>query len=361
VFDASISRDPEMRESRGSFDADQYLRYLRRRLRFILIVCAVAAVLALGISLVLPKQFTATASILIDPPAGNDPRSAISVSPVYLESLRGYELFASSDTLFQRALEKFHLREADSAQTIESLKRRILKVTKVRDTRILEIAVTLPDPKQAQAVAQFLADETISLNRNANVQNDADLLADGQKRVEDGRKLLDQAQLKWREFSAREPFESMRADLEALSSARERLGRDLMDSRAELAEFSAQTGDPRLPGIRARVGSLEKQDTDLARQIQAKATVLSEHEARAAELQEKLRAAQLSYDAAAARMREVEAAAGSRGERLRVMDPGVVPERPSSPNVALNVALALAVVLASCLIYLTLTFHQVES
>lgn len=360
MFDTSLTREPDMREFRGSFDADQYLRYLRRRSKFIAIVCVAAAVLALAISLVLPKQYTATASILIDPPAGNDPRSSISVSPVYLESLRGYELFASSDTLFLRALEKFHLRDAESPQPLESLKRRILKVTKVRDTRILEIAATLPDPRQAQAFAQYLSEETINLNRSANLQNDREMLGDGQTRVQDARQQLDQAEAKWREFSTGQPVEPMRAEVEALTSSRERLGRDLLDSRAELAEFSAQPGNSRLPGIRARVENLEKQDADLARQLHAKAAVLSEREARAAELQEKLRAAQLNYEAAAGRLREVEAAAGSRGERLRVMDPGVVPERASSPNAALNVALALAVALSACLVYLTLTFRHAE-
>ena len=66
-----------------SFNAEEYLGYLRRRLKFILLVCAGAGVLALGISLLLPKQYTATARIAIDPPAG-DPRASTSVSPIYL-------------------------------------------------------------------------------------------------------------------------------------------------------------------------------------------------------------------------------------------------------------------------------------
>ena len=48
-------------------------------------------------------QYTATARIVIDPPAGTDLRAAMAVSPIYLESLRTYEQFASSDSLFQKA------------------------------------------------------------------------------------------------------------------------------------------------------------------------------------------------------------------------------------------------------------------
>jgi len=38
-------------------------------------------------------------------------------------------------------------------RSVESLKAQVLKVSKIRDTRILEISVTLRDPKQAQAHA----------------------------------------------------------------------------------------------------------------------------------------------------------------------------------------------------------------
>ncbi len=67
-----------------------------------------AAAVAVVACLVLPKQYTATATLVIEPPGG-DPRSATAVSSIYLESLKSYETFASSDSLFAKACEKFHL------------------------------------------------------------------------------------------------------------------------------------------------------------------------------------------------------------------------------------------------------------
>jgi len=344
----------ELREYGESFDAYQYLGHLRKKARFTGIVCLAAGLLTLIVSLLLPKEYTATASVIIDPPAGNDPRASISVSPVYLESLRAYELFASSDTLFLRALEKYHLRDS---RPLETVKRKILKVTKVRDTKILEIAVTLPDPKQAQALAQFLAEETVNLNRSANLDTDNDLLSDAQARANAAQQKLEQAQAAWRDFSLRQPYESLRAEMEALTESRNRLQRDLLDSRAEVAELSARASDPRLASAKARVENLEKQHVELSRQLQTKGAQFSERSARADEFQQRLHAAQTSYDVTTQRLREFQAAAGLRGERLRVMDPGVVPERASFPNVGLNVMLAMAIALIACLAYLTLTFH----
>ena len=179
VVRSRIEPESEIREYAGStFNAQQYLEYLRRHLRFLLAVCAGAAALTLAVSWFLPKQYTATASITIDPPAGNDPRRSTVVSPTYFESLKAYELVAASDTVFLRGAEKFHLRDSRPA---EALKRRILKVTKVRDTKILEIAVTLPDPKVAQAFAQFLAEETVESTRSGNLAGDQDLLTEARK------------------------------------------------------------------------------------------------------------------------------------------------------------------------------------
>src|SRR5262249_26782298 len=147
---------------------------------------------------------------------------------------------------------------------LESMKRRILKVTKLRDTRVLEIAATLRDPKQAQALAQYVADETVNLNRGANSQNDSDLLADAQTRLSDSQRKLEQEQAAWHAFSIRQPYETARSELEALTESRDRAQRDLLDARADLAEATANTSDSRLSAAKARLGSLEKQDADLA-------------------------------------------------------------------------------------------------
>src|SRR6266581_999994 len=105
-----------------SFDAFRYISYMRSRWRWIAASCAVAMVLAFVFTLLQPRLYTATARVVIEPPAGSDLRSAMAVSPIYLESLKTYEQFAAGDSLFQKALEKFGLREGP----IESVKKRVL-------------------------------------------------------------------------------------------------------------------------------------------------------------------------------------------------------------------------------------------
>jgi uncharacterized protein involved in exopolysaccharide biosynthesis len=47
-----------------------------------------------------------------------------------------------------------------------------------------------------------------------------------------------------------------------------------------------------------------------------------------------------------------------RADRLRLVDPGIAPRHPDSPNAGLNVALAAGVALIASLAYLTLTFRS---
>lgn len=144
-----------------SFDLNEYIRYIRGRWLRCFLANAVAVLLTVAISFLMPKQYSSTARVLIEP-RWADGRATVSMSPAYLDSLRTYESFASSDTLFQQAVEKFGLRQGDPGEPLESLKRRVLRVTKPRSLRLLLITVTLPDPRKAAAVAAFLAAESVA-------------------------------------------------------------------------------------------------------------------------------------------------------------------------------------------------------
>jgi uncharacterized protein involved in exopolysaccharide biosynthesis len=68
------------------------------------------------------------------------------------------------------------------------------------------------------------------------------------------------------------------------------------------------------------------------------------------------RVAQERADAAARRLQEARAVIGYRGERLKIIDAGIVPERPSFPNISLNVAAAFVLAMTCSLAYLTVAF-----
>jgi capsular polysaccharide biosynthesis protein len=130
----------------------EFARYLWLSRAKVAITCVTALAIAGGVSLLLPARYTATASILIEPPGGNDPRAATAVSTVYLESLKTYERLASSDTLFERALNDLNIRQRYPGVSTESLKRRILEVSKPSSTKIIDISATVNNHIVAHAL-----------------------------------------------------------------------------------------------------------------------------------------------------------------------------------------------------------------
>jgi len=342
-----------------SFDAFEYIDYLRSRWRVVAVAGAAALLLSLSVSLLLPKRYTATASVIIEPPGDADVRSGTAVSAVYLESLKTYESFASSDSLFARAAEQYHLQDAAHSEAIERLKRRVLKVSKPRDTKILEVSVTLADPKAAQRVAQFLADETVAMNRRENQSSDNAFVEQAQQQLIEASKRLDNDQKTWADLAAKEPVGSLQSEIDSAVDFEAKLRQQLVDAQADAAEYrqsSGQFAHEQLQAAQSRAALLEKQIEDLAREVQQKSTILARRGAERDALQAELDVTRSMYESDTSRVRELRAAAGSHTEQLRVIDPGIVPQQPSSPNISLNVMAALIVALVTSLVYLSASF-----
>jgi uncharacterized protein involved in exopolysaccharide biosynthesis len=353
-----------------SFDIFRYTSYVRSRWRWIAISCVVAAALALAVSLSLERQYTAVTQIVIEPPAGSDLRAAMTVSPIYLESLKTYEHFAAGDQLFAKAASEFRLRAQFGARPIETIKKRVLRAGLVRNTRILEIAVTLPDAAKALAMARYLAQATVDLNRTMVVEGDRDLV-EGIDRLEgDARANLTAVDAAWARLLAEEPVEALQAALSHAGDLRSTVQQQMQSTEIEVADSierqkhltAAQRDDARQEAAdaSARLEEMRKQLQDIDRQNAEREKLLALRMAHRDKMEADRKDAQAALASLETRLREARGEAGYRGDRLAIIDPGVVPERPSSPNLPLNLAAALLLGLALPILYLTLAMSYQE-
>jgi uncharacterized protein involved in exopolysaccharide biosynthesis len=347
-------------------DVFRYMGYLRARWRWVALSAGAAVALAIVVSLLLPNQYTATSRLLIEPPAGTDLRSAMAVSPIYLESLKTYEQLASSDSLFQNAANKFGL----GGTPIESLKKRVLKVQIVRNTRIMEIAVTLTDPKKAQALAQFLAESTVALNQSSVASSDQDLLRVFAEQEREARTRLTEVEKEWARTLSSEPTAGLLAELEQAAESRGKLQEQTQSVELEIADVGermkqaapAEQAELRKEdaNARARLAEMRKQSQDAERRNAERERLLSERQAHRDKAEADRKTAQAALVAMEGRLRDARGESGYRGERLKIIDPGIVPQRPSSPNLPLNVAAALLAGLVLPILYLTLEMSYQE-
>src|ERR1017187_6965898 len=219
-----------------SFDVFRYTSYILSRGQWIATSCVVAVALALAVSLAIERQYTAITQIIIEPPAGSDLRAAMTVSPIYLESLKTYEHFAAGDRLFQQATGEFQLRAQFGARPIETIKNRILRVGIVRNTRILEIAVTLPDAAKALAMARYLAQATVDLNRTMVVEGDQDLVEGIARQERDARASLTAVDAAWAHLLAEEPVDALQGAMSQAGNLRSTVQQQMQSTELEIAD-----------------------------------------------------------------------------------------------------------------------------
>ena len=275
------------------FNAHRFLSHIRARWRLPVASITVAVAAALLISLLLPARYTAIVSVVIAPPAAGDPRMATAVSPIYLESLRTYEHFAASDQVFARAVERFKLRgNSWFSKSIESLKQSVLRVSLQRNTKVLEIAATLKDPRQAHELALFIAEQTIDLNRETNLVGSADLVAQARKDMAEATIQANAVEAEYQALQKRQPspdalkaelgeVAEMRVDAERLKLAAE-LSAGEQEDREKTAASSGRgatddsaDGKARLQMLKARAERLRRQVADLERQAGSKQAALA--------------------------------------------------------------------------------------
>jgi uncharacterized protein involved in exopolysaccharide biosynthesis len=352
------------------FDPIEYLSFVRARWKFVAGTVGAAVLLTAIACWALPNRFTATATLVIEPPSGSDPRTATAISPIYLESLKTYEQFAASDSLFAKAIQKFHLLPESAPSTVESLKSRVLRVEKPKDTKVLQISATLADPKLAQALVQFLAEETVSLSRSIANSAEGGARTELTAKLEQARAELERARKNQATVEATGSASALEEEIRSLGDRKARASAEVLAANATLAELAEKEKALRssgsadaLAGVRQEIASLQARmevfksgAAALEREASSKSATLASLSARVAQAGDEVRAAQIAFEALAQRATDLVAASGSRSEQLRIVDPGIVPQRPSFPKPSLYMAAALVISAALTLVFLTLQF-----
>lgn len=321
------------------FNVTSYAAYLLKRWRFIAVACASAGAIALIGSLLMPERFTASVNVVIEPA---DPRSANVISPMYLESLRMYETFASSDAAFEKALQRFHIQ---SSSSLESQKKKILEVSKLRDTRILRISATLPDAHQALEFAQYLADQTIQLNQSVTTEVRKNSLQAAEDESARAAKATQTVEIEWSAFKERGSIDALQDELVGLSDLKSHIRREAVTTAAEAPG-----------GASSKAALLSKQADKLDQEFDRKSAHLAAIIARRDALQEKMDTVRRIQEGTEIKLRELRAAAGLQGDYLRIIDNGVVPTKPSSPKTLLNVEAAVLLALVASVVFLSFAF-----
>ncbi len=154
------------------FELMLYLRAMLGRWRRMALVVAVASAVALAVSLLLPKTYEATVTLVIQPAiiqrAGSEARFSAFVNRTYLEYLRSYEHVLQSDGLLDRLIRQTKLDQPPYGYTVANFRGSALNVTLLENTKILKVRVRLSNPQKAHEVALSLARLAVQSNAAMN-------------------------------------------------------------------------------------------------------------------------------------------------------------------------------------------------
>ena len=201
----------------------------------------------------------------------------------------------------------------------------------------------------------------MKLSRGESAATDHEVTDEAARQSTDAQQRLERAQQAWIDTASREPNGALQPQIDAEVDLLEKVRQSLIEARGDIAEYQEKPDYAReLAGLRAKAGELEKKAAELEKSIEQKSALASQRAAKQQKLEAELKMAQTASESSAARLRDLRATAGTRGERLRVIDPGVVPQRPSSPNIALNVLVALLLTLIALVAYFTISFSYIR-
>jgi uncharacterized protein involved in exopolysaccharide biosynthesis len=254
-------------------------------------------------------------------------------------------------------LNKFNLRAEYPSAAPDSLRRRVLNVIKPRDTKILQISATLRDPVKAQGLAQYIAQRTVELNAALGRQSEQELADEARRQLQEATDRVREAEKATNEMLAREPYQAAQDEVDSLGELRTRVQKAILDSQVDAADYAAQSRPQDVASVRARIAILEKQAANIEAELAVKEKIAAERHARWDQLEASLNSARQQARAAENRMNELRFSSGASGERLRVIDPGIVPQRPSVPNIPLNVVVAVFVAAIGAWLYITVAFN----
>jgi succinoglycan biosynthesis transport protein ExoP len=161
-----------------------------------------------------------------------------------------------------------------------------------------------------------------------------------------------------------EPVDALQSDLALVAGLRSEVQQRIAGAELEVAESADRVS--RIPASmgpsasHARLQELRRQLTALDRQEAEDEKRLAQRLADRDKVASERKSAEAALAAMQQRLGEARGESGYRGERLRIIDPAIVPERPSSPNLPLNLAMAALLALVLPMLYFTLELNYRE-
>ncbi len=282
VEDRVAGMDPQV-TGRNEVDWIDFLLVLGRGKKAILRVTVAVAVLAVAVSFLLPKMYTATTTIL--PPEETQSSLTAMLGQFGALGLAGKDLgmknpsdlfvaMLQSRSIADRLVDDFDLRKVYGVKTYQDARKKLAARSQISagDEGLITVSVTDRDPKRAADLANAYVNDLHSLNEHLAVTEAAQRRLFYQQKLDAEREDLSRAELALQMVQEKsgliQPDAQGKAIIEAVANTRAQVA--IQEVRLQAMRTYATENNPdlkraeqELAGLRAQLASLERSTGEL--------------------------------------------------------------------------------------------------
>ena len=334
-----------------TFSFTDFIRILMKNRWFIIGVTLVVMIVTGVVSFLLPKTYKATTTLLItESKMGIDGVLSNYFNPRFYYTFEG--LVKNKDLALQ-AMKKFNLNKPPYDLKMETFLDQI-HVGLVRNTRLINLSVEFRDPELAARMANFIAENAVTMNNEINEQDRRKATEFMENQVQSIAKSMEQNEKALREYKQTARIKELETDVETLLYTKADLKLRRLDARVKKAELlSTHTeGGEETAAVKeldALISSLDKMLGEVEQELESKQKLLAERELRIESLLTLFDADQTSYRRINNRLGENPTRVSEKFQEIRIIDPAVPPYYAEWPRKKLLVIIAGALAfLVSC-------------
>src|SRR5215468_1662609 len=193
------------------------------------------ALVALFVSLILPKTYRATTYIMVsESKIGAGSRDSAALE---LAVLPTFVPFVDNDELIDETIKKFHLDASPHNLSVDRFRRRnYLDVRIPKSTRLLEISVEFPDARLAADLANALTQGAVEFNDRMNATDTSATQAFLKKQLDQAIEVLTRAAARRVKVGKEARIEDRERDLKSLLTEKDELAERVSNLRLNLAQ-----------------------------------------------------------------------------------------------------------------------------
>ncbi len=332
---------------------EQFLLILRARLWLLLSVAALVVATTLTVSLLLPKQYSATASVVVDA-KGVDMLSGMQMQAMLMPSYMATQVdIINSDRVAQRVIRLLKLdevpefREQWREQTqgrgtfdkwLSDMLVKRLEVKPSRESNVIHISFSWPDPRAAAQFANAFAQAYVDTNLELRVEPARQYASFFTERTQVIREQIEAAQKRLSDFqrengitAADERLDIETARLNELSSQLVAIQGLLVDAQSRQRQATGRDSipevlqSPLIAGLKGELAKLEARREDITSRLGRNHPEYQRTESEIASLRERIDqetrkvVSSLSTNTQVSLQRESEIRAALEAQRTRVL------------------------------------------